>query len=75
MPPVLGPSTLMLTEILRSYMYFVTSASGYSINYFFPIILTDGLGFEYTTSLILTAVPYVSMRLYFHTCTFDMTVT
>ncbi|EKD13014.1 pantothenate transporter [Drepanopeziza brunnea f. sp. 'multigermtubi' MB_m1] len=50
---LLDPKLLVL-----SYMYLATSSSAYSINFFFPIILTQGLGFKYTTSLILTSTPY-----------------
>ncbi|OWO99457.1 pantothenate transporter [Marssonina coronariae] len=44
--------------LVMSWMYFATSSSAYSINFFFPLILTGGLGFEYTISLVLISTPY-----------------
>ncbi|RDL29807.1 Uncharacterized protein BP5553_10672 [Venustampulla echinocandica] len=45
--------------LLFCLQYFITSTSGYAIGYFFPIILNEGIGFSYTTSLILTSPPYI----------------
>ncbi|KAK2623503.1 hypothetical protein QTJ16_006504 [Diplocarpon rosae] len=44
--------------LVMAWMYFATSSSAYSINFFFPLILTQGLGFEYTISLVLISTPY-----------------
>ena len=39
--------------------YFVSASSVYSLAYFIPIILRQGLGFSYALSQILTSPPYI----------------
>lgn len=39
--------------------YFVCASSVYSLAYFIPVILKDGLGFSQALSLILTSPPYI----------------
>lgn len=46
--------------LVTSWMYFATASSSYSISFFFPIILTQGIGFKYTIALVLTSTPYFS---------------
>ncbi|KAL3474744.1 major facilitator superfamily domain-containing protein [Aspergillus californicus] len=45
--------------IIYSIQYFVASSSVYSIAYFQPIILRDGMGFSYALSQILSSPPYI----------------
>lgn len=46
--------------------YYVCASSVYSLAYFLPVILRDGLGFDYKLSLILTSPPYVSTPVKIH---------
>ena len=41
-------------------MYFVASAGGYSLTYFLPVILREGLGFSYAMAQVMNGIPYVS---------------
>ncbi|KEF61666.1 uncharacterized protein A1O9_03234 [Exophiala aquamarina CBS 119918] len=60
--PTLKESMKMLLDwklIIYSLQYFVSASSVYSLAYFKPIILRQGLGFSYALSQILASPPYV----------------
>lgn len=60
--PTLKESMRMLFDwklIIYSLQYFVSASSVYSLAYFKPIILRQGMGFSYALSQILASPPYV----------------
>ncbi|KIW71551.1 hypothetical protein PV04_03705 [Phialophora macrospora] len=60
--PTLKESMKMLLDwklIIYSIQYFVAASSVYSIAYFQPIILREGMGFSYALAQILGSPPYV----------------
>ncbi|ETI23078.1 hypothetical protein G647_04874 [Cladophialophora carrionii CBS 160.54] len=60
--PTLRESMKMLLDwklIIYSIQYFVAASSVYSIAYFQPIILREGMGFSYALAQILGSPPYV----------------
>jgi len=42
-------------------MYFISASSVYSVAYFTPIILSDGMGFGHSETLLLTSPPWVCL--------------
>ncbi|KIW06442.1 uncharacterized protein PV09_02886 [Verruconis gallopava] len=40
-------------------LYFIAASSVYSLAYFFPIILREGMGFGYAKAQLLTSPPYI----------------
>jgi hypothetical protein len=48
-----------LTRVISSIQYFVAASSVYSLAYFKPIILREGMGFSYALSQVLASPPYV----------------
>ncbi|EXJ63060.1 hypothetical protein A1O7_03505 [Cladophialophora yegresii CBS 114405] len=60
--PTLRESMRMLLDwklIIYSIQYFIVASSVYSIAYFQPIILREGMGFSYALAQILGSPPYV----------------
>jgi len=60
--PTFKESMKMLMDwklIIYSLQYFVAASSVYSLAYFKPIILRQGMGFSYALSQILASPPYV----------------
>ena len=60
--PTFKESMKMLLDwklIIYSTQYFVAASSVYSLAYFKPIILRQGMGFSYALSQILASPPYV----------------
>jgi MFS family permease len=60
--PTLKESMNMLLDwklVIYSLQYFVSASSVYSLAYFKPIILRQGMGFSYALSQILSSPPYV----------------
>ncbi|KIX10367.1 uncharacterized protein Z518_01449 [Rhinocladiella mackenziei CBS 650.93] len=60
--PTFKESMKMLWDwklIIYSVQYFVAASSVYSLAYFKPIILRQGMGFSYALSQILASPPYV----------------
>lgn len=60
--PTLRESMKMLVDpklMVYSLQYFVCASSVYSLAYFKPIILREGMGFSYALSQILSSPPYV----------------
>jgi sugar phosphate permease len=45
--------------LLYALMYFIQASSVYSLAFFAPIILMQGLGFEYAKAQLLSSPPYV----------------
>ncbi|TPX13476.1 uncharacterized protein E0L32_006206 [Thyridium curvatum] len=41
--------------------YFISSSSSYSVAFFMPVILSDGMGFDYSTTLLLSTPPWVGL--------------
>lgn len=60
--PTLKESMKMLLDwklMIYSLQYFVCASSVYSLAYFKPIILRQGMGFSYAMSQVLASPPYV----------------
>ncbi|KIW14984.1 hypothetical protein PV08_07771 [Exophiala spinifera] len=60
--PTLKESMKMLLDwklLIYSLQYFVCASSVYSLAYFKPIILRQGMGFSYAMSQVLASPPYV----------------
>lgn len=52
-------SLLDIKIVLYSINYFIVASSGYSLAFFSPIILREGLGFSYIKAQLLSSPPYV----------------
>ncbi|KIV90927.1 hypothetical protein PV10_05528 [Exophiala mesophila] len=60
--PTLKQSLKMLLDwklVVFGIQYFVCTSSVYSIDFFKPIILSQGMGFSYALSQVLSSPPYV----------------
>ncbi|KAJ5960049.1 uncharacterized protein N7479_007199 [Penicillium vulpinum] len=60
--PSLKEAFVMMRDwklIVYSIQYFIAASGVYSIAYFQPIILRDGMGFSYALSQILSSPPYI----------------
>lgn len=59
-PCYTGSATLLTRNFFQSALqYFIAASSGYSLAYFMPIILRQGMGFSYALAQILSSPPYV----------------
>jgi hypothetical protein len=47
--------------VVYCLQYFVAASSVYSLSFFSPIILRQGMGFSYAKAQLLTSPPYVRM--------------
>jgi hypothetical protein len=59
----LASNDVSYTDIFFSscILYFIAASSVYSLAYFFPIILREGMGFSYAKAQLLSSPPYVGL--------------
>jgi len=60
--PTIRESMKMLLDWklgIYSLQYFIITSSGYSLSFFAPIILRQGMGFDYSKAQLLLSPPYV----------------